>query len=153
MTMDSLRVFMRRSGLEWRQAAILSATGLKCLEPLQRLGADGVAYQRRPAQQQPFDTQCLTRPGPQVEAVVMFADLAVAKHEARLDIIDHGVAGLAEQVGRDPMGTTGTLIAAHVVEGQGEVLGASSEYAPHVTGIAATQLAECRVTEHHVLGV
>src|SRR3546814_16737750 len=73
----------------------------------------------------------LAGPAPQVKTVVVLTDLAVAKHEPCLNVIDHGIAGLAEQVSRHPVGTAGTLIAAHVIEGQGKILGPGGEHAPH----------------------
>jgi hypothetical protein len=95
----------------------------------------------------------LPRPAPEVELVVVLADLAIAEHEARLNIIDHGPATLAEQVGGHPMGATAVAIAANLIEGQREPLRAAGEQAPHVSGILADQGAEDRVVEHHVIAV
>ncbi|MNZ99918.1 hypothetical protein D3C78_1192620 [compost metagenome] len=51
------------------------------------------------------------------------------------------------------MGATDTIIGTDMIEGQGEILGAGGEHAPHIASITTTKLAERRVTEHHVIGV
>ena len=42
--------------------------------------------------------------------VTMLDDRAVAKHEARLDVIDHLTAGSAETVGSDPARAAGMVV-------------------------------------------
>ncbi|MNG02614.1 hypothetical protein D3C84_856490 [compost metagenome] len=85
--------------------------------------------------------------------IVVLADLAVTEHKTRLDIVDHRVAGLAEQVRGHPVSSAREFVGTHAVEGQGKILGPGGEHPPHVAGIAPAQLAKGRITEHHVLGV
>ncbi|MNJ63888.1 hypothetical protein D3C77_598150 [compost metagenome] len=45
------------------------------------------------------------------------------------------------------------LISAHAVKGQGEVLGAGDQHAPHVASVFTTQGTKGRVTENDVIAV
>jgi len=85
--------------------------------------------------------------------VIVLADQPVTDHETRLDIVDNGAAGLAEQVGGHPMCGARAFIGADVVEGQGKVLGPAGEHSPHVACILATQGAKDRVAEGDIVAV
>ena len=80
-------------------------------QPFGCLFADGIAHQRGPAQQQPFQPQRLMRPAPQIKRVDVANDLAIAKLKSSVDFVDHGAAGLRKGVVGYPVGLALLIVA------------------------------------------
>ena len=110
-------------------------------------------HKRRPTQQLTFKAQRLAGPAPQIEVITVLDDLAIAKAEVGLDMVDHLIARLAEGVSSHPARTPGMIIRRHALKGQGKALSLGAEHAPHITGSRTAQIGKNRVAELHILAV
>src|SRR6185295_2328166 len=90
------------SGPPIRPMLLPSGGGHELVEAGPRLLADGAADGRCPAEQQALETERLTRPAVEVEAVALLRYQPVCEPELRAHVVDDLAPGLSERVVRDP---------------------------------------------------